>query len=218
MVMPSVLSPRYILAVLLLFILLPARAAEYVGWNELKPRLITFGVMAAIDVTIIAVGLFFLLNVFYPANSYHYLSGKLSECGRDSIQCEAMEAINKVAKSGERVFLADYSRYWLRADLIQCVSTTQEISAIGSLINSEQRWEYLYQQGFRFFLADTGTHKAVIDSLDLANPPTWLTLKMLYSDENETVKAYQLEVPSPPVQELNACRQVNPPAWDVVSH
>jgi hypothetical protein len=77
---PSVLSPRYILASLLLLALLPARAAEYISLNDQRPRLLSVGVMTATLVTLLAVQLYFLNLVFFPNDTVQYLMGKWSEC------------------------------------------------------------------------------------------------------------------------------------------
>ncbi len=213
---PSVLSPRYILAVLLLFILLPARAAEFVSQNDSRPRWLTAGVMGVTDITLIVTGLYFLGNVFYPFNTYQYLTGNLSECERgQTLSCKAMTAINRAAKPGDRVYLASWQRYWLRPDLIQCLSNTEE-SNLGAVPTPEEGWAYLYQHGFRFLLVDRTTHSTVINALALPNPPPWLKLKLLYSDKNAIVQAYQIEWINPPGQRLDVCRQISLPAWDVV--
>lgn len=215
-VRPSILAPRYILATLLLFILPAARAAEYVSKNDSKPRLLTVSLMGATGITLAAVGLYFLSIIFFPANTYHYLIGKLSECGRDSNYCDAMTAINNDALAGDRVFMATYMRYWLRPDLIQCASNQQEAGEFLQRSTMDERWDYLYQQGFRYLLADASTHRAEIDSLNLASPPPWIKPRLLF-EINGTILVYKLEAVNPPVQEIKACRQINPPAWDLVT-
>jgi hypothetical protein len=210
---PSVLSPRYILAILLLFILLPARAAEYISYSDFRPRWLTAGVMGCMGVTLIAVGLYFLGIVFFPENTYRYLSGKMPECGRDTQPyCRAMVAINHEAAPGDRVFLASFYRYWLREDLSQCVDRTRD--NLGG--TPEAYWLAIYQGGFRYLLADRSTHSAFIDSLNLANPPDWLKLTLIFDEAPLTV--YRLDVVNPPAPQLVTCRQrsSSSPIWEVV--
>ena len=220
---PSVLSPRYILAVLLLFILLPARAAEFVSRNDSKPRWLTAGIMGVMDIIQVVVGVYFLINVFFIFNTYHYLKGSLSECERNnsissnaSNFCYAMSAINNAAEPGDRVFQMSYPRYWLRPDLIQCLSNNEE-SNLSAVRTPEEGWAYLYQHGFRFLLVDRITYGTVINALNLPDPPGWLELELLYTNENETINAYQINWIDPPTQISETCQQVDPPAWDIVS-
>lgn len=211
---PSVLAPRYFLVVLLLLILFPARAAEFVSQNDSRPRWLAAGVMGVTDITLIVTGLYFLGNVFYPFNMYQYLTGNLSECARgQTIYCDAMTAINGAAKPGDRVYLMSFYRYWLRPDLIQCVLTSS-----GVPLGADERWAYLYAQNVSFLLADKATHSAEIDALDLSNPPGWLELKLLYSNGDGTLMAYQIKWVDPPTQISETCQQLNPPAWDIVSN
>jgi hypothetical protein len=214
---PTVLAPRYILAVLLLFIIPASRAAEYVSQNDSKPRLLTVSIMGAAYATLVAVGLYFLSTVFFPGNAYHHLTGKLSECDRDGTYCAASAVINNDALPGERVFLATYLRYWLRPDLIQCVENQREEENFSRLATVDERWTYLYQHGFHYLLTETATHGAQIDGLNLANPPSWIKLHLLFGADG-TLKVYRVETANPPVRQLEACRQVSPPAWDVSSH
>jgi len=213
---PSVLAPRYFLVVLLLLILFPARAAEFVSRNDSKPRWLAAGVMGVTHIILVVVGLYFLVNVFYISNTYHYLKGNLSECERDSIYCDAMIAINRVAEPGDRVFLKSFPSYWLRPDLIQCMLPPSVVTLVG-MRDADERWAYLYEQNVSFLLADKATHSAEIDALDLANPPGWLELKLLYSNEDETLMAFQIKWVDPPTQVSETCQQLNPPAWDIVS-
>jgi len=215
---PSVLAPRYFLVVLLLLILFPARAAEFVSRNDSKPRWLAAGVMGVINIILVVVGFYFLDNVFFIYNTYHHLKGNLSECDRKSVYnnasifCDAMSAINDVAEPGDRVFLMSYPSYWLRPDLIQCLTRSSVVS-----LGADERWAYLYEQNAGFLLADKATHSVEIDALDLSNPPGWLELKLLYSNEDETLMAYQIKWVDPPTQISETCQQLSPPAWDIVS-
>ncbi len=214
---PSVFSPRYILAVLLLLILLPARAAEYVSYYDQKPRWLLFSIMSATYVVILVTGLYFITEAFFPERTYIYLTGNMSECERDaSDYCEGMLVINKVAGKGDRVFLADYYRYWLRPDLIQCLSSTREMQKFDDLTISDEKWRFLYEHGFTYLFVDKTTYGSVIDSLTLENPPKWVNAKLLYSNHNELILAYKLKYTNPPNLQKYSCRQLNAPAWDVV--
>lgn len=211
----SVLAPRYILATLSLFFLLPARAAEYISQTELRPRLLTFGIMVCMGVTIISVGLRYIGIVFFPGDTLSYLRGPSEECARDGEYCQAMAVINREARQGHRVFLASYQRYWLRGDLLQCVQNKDDMTVINA-VTADRRWAKIYQRGFRFLLADPTTHSTFLDSLNLENPPSWLELTPLY--EGEQLKVYRLVFHQPPTSRLVSCRPSQPLAWDVVEN
>ncbi len=202
---PSVFSPRYILATLLLLALLPARSAEYVSLHDQRPRLLAWAVIVSTVVSLSAVGSYFLNQVFFPSGTIQYLTRTIDECDRDGEYCKALAAINRRAGPGERVYSANYYRYWLRPDLLQCVSGTDDYA---------QDWLTLYQQGFRYLVVERSTHGVVLDNLEIENPPAWLELKLLHKGERLTV--YELIYSEPPTLPLRTCRQTYPRAWDVV--
>ncbi len=218
---PSVLAPRYILATLLLLILLPARAAEYVSLNDQKPRLLTIGVMVTTFIALIAVGLYFLNQVFFPNRTIPVLNGEMNECKRDGEYCNAMDAINRKAAPGARVYLATYEHYWLRGDLLQCVSSTQE--SIPADVSGDRLWLDLYQRGFTYLFIDESTHGAYVKQLDLQNPPAWLQLIPLYEkpliNGQGPVLVYQMKfltAPSP-TKPMTCQRRPSSTIWEVVS-
>lgn len=214
---PSNLAPRYYLAPLLLFILLPARSAEYVSYNDRKPRWLLFSVMSATYAVIFITGLYFLTEAFFPGRTYQYLTGNLSECDRDSSNyCKAMLVINKVAANGERVFLADWYRYWFRPDLLQCLSYMREMTEFNDLPTSNLKWQFLHEHGFTYLFIDKTTHSFVFDSLILESHPAWVKIKLLFSNEEETILAYKLKYINPPGLVEYSCRQLRAPAWDIV--
>ena len=206
------IAPRYMLATLLLFVLLPARAVEYVSQNDARPHWLAFGVILCTVTTLVAVGLLSLNTVFFPKTTYRYLSDKMPDCYREDQWCQAMVAINHDATPGARVFLASYYRYWLRADLLQCVNKSTDFAGLGD--TPAIRWQTLYQRDFSYLLADRSTHGLFLDGLDLANPPSWLKLVVLFQSDPITV--YRLYGVRPPSRQVEACRQVDPPSWDVV--
>lgn len=211
---PSMVSPRYVLAVLLLFILLPARAAEYASLNDRKPRLLATAIPVFTVIALVSVGLYFVGNIFFPHTMVQYLTEDLNECRRDGDYCSAMNKINRKADAGDRVLLASYHRYWLRADLLQCIQNKKDLAPGGSA--TEQKWLNLYTNGFRFLLIDKSTHNHVFDSLDLEYLPEWVVLKTIY--RTDLLHAYQIEfhqVPST-VQPASCQRLGSATLWEVV--
>jgi hypothetical protein len=213
---PSVLAPRYLLATVLLLILLPVRAAEYMSLNDQTPRLLTAGVTICTLVVLIAVGLYFLNSVFYPNRTLLVLDGKMNECSRDGESCQAMATINQKAAPGERVYFATYQHYWLRGDLLQCVSGHQE--NIPSNFSGDKSWLYLYQRGFTYLFIDEATHGDTLKQLDVQNPPAWLKLNVLYDDQGKLLVS-QIKLLTPPSTSAPRTPQRKPAStlWEVIS-
>jgi hypothetical protein len=208
---PSVLAPRYILSPLLAFIPLVARSAEYVVRVEAKPRWLSAGILICFFTML-------LLTLFherrYPIYALKSAIGRVSECDLAGPNCRASGIVNQQATIGDRIYLGTYYRYWLRPDLLQCISGTNELLTLYNLQTPEERWTYLYERGFRYLIIDERTHASLADLLDVGQVPAWLVVVPLF-DENEYV-VFRLESPDPSHQPLMTCRQVNPPAWDVV--
>jgi hypothetical protein len=213
---PSVLAPRYLLSTLLLLILLPARAAEYMSLNDRTPRLLTAGITICTLVVLVAVGLYFLSSVFYPNRTLLVLEGKMDECSRDGESCRAMATINQRAAPGERVYLAAYPRYWLRGDLLQCVSSYQD--SISNDFSGDKSWLYLYQKGFTYLFIDETTHGDTLKQLDVQNPPAWLKLNVLYDDPGKLL-VYQIKFFTPPsaIKPITCQRRPSSTIWEVIS-
>ncbi len=210
---PSVFSPRYILAVLLLLILLPARAAEYASLHDCKPRLLAAGTLFFTLTTLIFAGLSFINQVFFPGMTAQYLIGTMDECKRDGQVCEAINKINMRAGVGSRVYLASFQRYWLRGDLLQCVSNAQD--QISDRLSGEALWLKLYEDGFDFILVDSSTHAYVLERLDLGHLPKWVAVKSIFDTPPFTV--YQIKFSNPPsmVQPADCQRLPSSTIWEV---
>ncbi len=211
-VRPSVLAPRYILAPLLMFIPFAARSAEYVAQMEMRPRWLSAGILIGAFTMLL---LTLLQEGRYPVyHTLRYVAGQVSECDLAGPSCRASGIVNQQAAFGDRVYLGTYYRYWLRPDLLQCVSGSDEQRAMSSLQTPEARWTYLYERGFHHLIIDERTHEATAALLDVAQVPAWLAVIPLF-DENEYA-VFRLESNDPSRQPRMICRQVNPPAWDVV--
>jgi len=213
---PSVFAPRYILATLLLLALLPARAAEYISLADFRPRVLTFGVIVFTSVTLVAFGLSFLGVVFSPDSTTPSLVGTIDECDRDGIYCSAMQAINKAAQPGERVFLASYQHYWFRGDLLQCLSSTHEVGDF-MRASGDDLWLDLYKKGFSYLFIDKATHTAFLEQLNVENHPDWVNLTTVF--DQSIVLIYRMDFADPPtdVAPMICQRRPSSTIWEVVS-
>jgi hypothetical protein len=213
---PSVFSPRYILGALLLLILLPARAAEYVSLTDSRPRLLAAGVLGLTVISLVAFMLFCLNLIFFPNATIQYLTGTLDQCDRDGVYCTAMELLNQDAKPGSRIYLATYLHYWLRGDLLQCVSNAND-QDLPARASGQKAWLKMYKDGFNYLLIDKSSHTFVLDRLNIAQPPEWVDLIPLYS--SEALDVYKLRFKNPPSTSKPAVCQRLPSSriWEVVS-
>ncbi len=213
---PSVFAPRYILATLMLLTLLPAKAVEYAS-RSVYSRWIIAGIFISVLVTGLSVGrLSYTMGAFSPVKTYQYFAGKLNVCGRDDLHyCEPMELINQEAEFGDRILLGSYPRYWLRSDLLQCLSNIEDEAAIFSA-PEDDRWLAIYQRGFRYILVATTTHAHFLSMLDYEDLPSWLNVVEISNDGQ--IILYRLDTTEPPGDQLLACqRRSSSKVWDIVS-
>jgi hypothetical protein len=211
---PSVFSPRYILATLLLLLLFPARCAEYISLNDQRPRLLAMGVLACTIISLSAVGLSLLDWVFFPADTLKYLMESRNECKYDGVYCEAMKRINRDAEAGDRVYLASYQHYWLRGDLLQC--TTNQNDPVLSDATGEQLWLQLYQNGFKYVFIDEATHSYIVNQLALDDLPEWVSLETKYNESPLSVYKIIFNNPPSTVQPARCQRLPSSTIWEVV--
>lgn len=207
---PSVLASRYVLAILLLFIPLAARAAENVVKKESRSRWLTASIQGLLLVVLVSVNLYGINSVFFPKLTARYLVGIASECERDGVFCDAMQTINWKAAPGARVFNVSWYRYWFRPDLLQCISNRSERELFTNS-TPDERWLMLYQRGFKYLFTDRA-----VPELDLEHPPAWVKVQQLF--KKDSFAAYYLDYNNLPEQKIIAsCLQINPPAWQVVT-
>jgi len=208
---PSVLAPRYVMATLLLFIPLAARGAEKIfyerGYNVLK--------------TVVYLSLVFSLVLFLDSNRsipkrfFNFLSRDLHACEEAGIYCRSMTFLNEYAASGDRIYVGGYYTYYLRPDLLQCMSGPPEgEKSLRALKTPEDRWEYFCNQGFKFLVVQRSSHSAMLQSFSLEMLPSWLEVRQIYDDPEALI--YHLDCRDSKRNPRHACRQVRPPAWDVV--
>lgn len=126
-------------------------------------------------------------------------------------QCHDMLALNELAGQGERININwnDY-KYWLRADLIQCLASREEQWLSGGAVAN---WEELYDHGFRY-IENAG------EPWDLTRVPDGLHVSSVYSREasglSKAVQFYELRSSDLNHSPSFSCRQSRSGAWDVV--
>lgn len=134
--------------------------------------------------------------------------------------CTVLDPLNQTAAPGERVFVLNAYRYYLRPDLFACASQVQESASLQSWAkeNDGAFWEELYRQGFTYLsyeknFAEFHSHFGTIPPPDSA--PEWLKITVISSTRNETV--YQLQPASPPFLPLKTCAKTEDGTWQVTT-
>jgi hypothetical protein len=212
---PSVLAPRYFLATLLLLVPLAARAAEHASLGDPARRRLGPVVTTAALVVLTTTMLNGLGAWFFPTASARVFAGTARPCERFGPYCRVLVELSKEAGPGDRVLLLSYHRYWLRPDLLQCVSRSLEEQSLRSSQSSpEERWREVVQRGFRYLVADPTTHQATLDALEPENAPPWLALTPVF--RRGRLEAWRLDLRPGAPTAFVSCRQTAPPAWDIV--
>lgn len=223
-VRPAVISPRYILATLVLFIPLAARSAENMlqisdGYTVLKKT--------------VCFSLIFSLFIFFHHNRANavqfgkFCFNKQVVCSGSSKSCNAFDFINKTVHEveGHRVYMGGYYSYHMRADLLQCLPGPDDYGGVSyrspkerweRFKTSEERWQHLFNRGFNYLLIQKASHKQLLDLFNPIMTPLWLDVKQVFDDEHSII--YSLFANDPNHKPQYICAQITPPAWDVVKN
>jgi hypothetical protein len=129
--------------------------------------------------------------------------------------CTFLEPLNQRALPGERIFVLDGYRYYLRPDLLACSSMSQEYEPLRELAqkDGEAFWIELYRQGFRYLtyevhFAETHAHFPEIPSPQEA--PSWLKVTQW------NVAIYELKAVNPPFTPVRRCERDALGRWRIV--
>jgi hypothetical protein len=164
--MPSIFMPRYILATLLLLGIPAAAGAAHVS----RERTILAGMVVSATAVVTMLTPNQVMSrtlVFEPGWAIDYFRDGDEEAlfTRDAYVAPSME-INKSAPLNDRVLLLVYQRVWLRGDLLERTSTTDEVAEAKELLDKRGAdfWAYLQDKGFRSLIVDA----AQLDSIAAA--------------------------------------------------
>jgi len=203
---PSIIAPRYLLAVLLLLYPLAARAAEQMLEREHAPRILS----AAIYV----LGMAALTIFSYPvlpvaAESARQLLGRgAGPCALASIHCEPLQQLNAEAAPGDRVYTLSYYTYWMRDDLLQCKDRGSE-SGMARPNAAGLNWDALTNGGFRWLVIDRTSHGQAYDAL--LGTPLPDGIKVDVRQQQNGILILQLHYSDTPGQ--RSCRQMREGTW-----
>lgn len=211
---PSTFAPRYFMGCLLLLIIPTSRSAEFFI-NQQANKISKYLIIIPTILVIMLTGSYYSTHIFLVKETYDLLSGKAPNCQIDPNHCNYTETANNTLEPGERLFANDNLRYWLRADLIQCGLSSEETEKYLELDTSEQRWRYIIGRGFGGILV-RNTLNPIANSIrnDIKTIPDWLEITIQQDERLIFIKLTSLE---PQYKPLFACKQINPPAWNVIS-
>lgn len=140
-------SLRYFLPPLLLLLLAPAAAVDFV-WNDPRTRnALKIGVAV---VLVLALAERFNRPKGHPGEGLKYILAQAGALEVSEASARMCDVINTHADSADRVYLATFYPYFLRPELIATASGHPEREAITAIATPEGRWRNVYEKGFRF--------------------------------------------------------------------
>lgn len=130
----------------------------------------------------------------------------------DLTLCTFLDPVNQTAAPGERIFVLNAYRYYLRPDLFACSSQAAEYAPLQSLaqLASGGFWAEIYRQGYSYVtfeknFAEFHSRFGTIPPPSIA--PEWLKITIVSKTPNET--AYKIQAVNPPFQPVKKCAQEN---------
>lgn len=208
---PSVFAPRYFLASLLVLLIPIAGFAETTLIAESKPRWLSFGIVTCLIAALLA-GIYNKRILTEIKTNYFY--NRVEYCVQPQSLGQMWLRLNQDTAPGERIFLAIYARYWLRPDLIQCASTSAEVQKWLEKESEADRFQYLYQRGFRYCAIDRHAYPVELDFNQAPGNERSYHITPLIDDSRYALvridRGDNAELPE------TFTRQTAPPAWDVL--
>lgn len=209
---PSIIAPRYLLAVLLLFYPLIARAAGLAITAEKNTRLLGKAIAAASAAALVIFS-FPLLPI--AAESARRISGQAATpCALASAHCVPLQKLNLEAAPGARVYALNYYLYWMRDDLLQCRDQGIESKKIQLLGGAGLTWQWLMDHGFEWVVVDRSSHVKDHAALMSSPRPDQLDLQVRYQDKSVIL----LHLKDKRRGQRPACQQVDGSAWSLAAH
>ncbi|MBN1554685.1 MAG: hypothetical protein JXA11_08065 [Phycisphaerae bacterium] len=140
-------SLRYFMPALLLLLLAPAAAVDFV-WNSSRIRVaLKIGVAV---VLVMAAAERFNRTKGHPGDGLKYILGQVNALEVSESSARMCQAVNDRARPGDRVFLATKYPYFLKPELIASAAGSDERRAVERQPTPADRWRKCYTDGFRF--------------------------------------------------------------------
>jgi hypothetical protein len=213
----TVVEIRYIFFLWIIFFLLGARLMETAldGLKKYDQALLRFSfifLLAFVGLRTLIIS----LATYSPVDS----NGQAHCFGTNF--CTFLAPINQTSALGERVFVLNAYRYYLRPDLFACSSQAHEYTLLKLLAaqNSSSFWLELYRQGYSYItyeknFAEFRIHLNIFP--DPSQTPAWLTLETVSMSSDGAQIAYHLQVNNPPIEIKSTCIQNKAGLWEVIT-
>ncbi len=135
--------------------------------------------------------------------------------------CIFFDSVNQTAAPGDRVFVLNAYRYYLRPDLFSCSSRSNEYSTIQKFArnNSPEFWIEVYRQGYRFLTYEENfamNHSRFGKIPDPKEAPPWLKISIISPLNKSENISYKIEASNPPFQPEILCRQKSKNVWQLI--
>lgn len=209
---PSFIAPRYILATLLLFIPLAAKAVENMLESEKQPRICSAAVFGAL-VTLSLIPLY--PQVKGPINQIIAKRAPVFSAEQMGIYYDGLEVVNETAAMGDRVLLFGCYAFYLRPDLLQCLLSDSEANnLLPDCRRNEIDWRYAILRGCKYVIIQKPIWPKIEAKIAASKLPRWLHLVKLFDDPNQAI--YSVVVTDTTIIADVVTRQIHAPAWDVL--
>ncbi len=211
----TVVEIRYVFFLWVLFFLFGAKVIE-AALNTLEK-----GCQAILRATLALLLVFIMIRTLVISLvTYSPIDANGQAHCYDISFCTFLDPLNESATEGERVFVLNAYRYYLRPDLFACSSQAQEYLPLQSLAKekSGQFWVELYRQGFRYVAYEKNFalfHSRFGRIPAEESAPEWLTIIAISFTGSETV--YELQPTNPPFLPLKTCTKTDDGIWQVTT-
>lgn len=171
---PAVLAPRYILATLLFLIPVVAYAVEQI----LEKHSNIFLKVVVMATTSLVFVMFFLDQLLMLHFYNQFFRGKWTRVQRYGINYGALEFVNQNASADEKVYLAGYYAYFLKAELFKNLGPSYELSKVVE----KPSWQFFRDYHFKYVVVQKETHNYLITDLEKESNSSSSGAKKIYSD------------------------------------
>ncbi len=172
---PSVLSPRYILATLLLFGVVMASGFENL-LNQQKYYILKFiGISMMLVILLVSIAGQWRLSKLFVRLIFGRIDIRSLNTGA---YFPALDFINKSYSPSDQIFIAGAYRYFLRPEILVNIKPPDGLTVT---------WEYLYNKGYNKIVIQKDSSLFVLKDLENNPPPDWLETKMIYDDFRTTI-------------------------------
>lgn len=164
---------------------------------------------------IVLLGFITLRVAYFALDTYSPLDKRGNPQCSDYNFCDYLQPINDNAELGARVLSLMAFRYYLRADLLVCSTQGKEYDLIreASFISPQKFWEEAYRQGYAYvaYEKNYSVRHLYMDFVpDPESAPAWMNLQQIYTNANEDVAAYKINIiGAAPIFQEKTCIQNN---------